>query len=100
MGIRDTNKAATRTKVLDAAKILFEAGGYEAATIRSIAAVAGMSTGAVFASFTDKADVYRAVYGHSPLSPEQGRQLVAVLRGEAKRPAWLLEMAAADKAAA
>ncbi len=35
--------------------------GYEAATIRDIAARAELSTGAVFASFTDKADLFNAV---------------------------------------
>jgi AcrR family transcriptional regulator len=68
-------KVATRAKVLDAAKVLFEAGGYEAATIRSIAHVAGMSTGAVFANFASKAEVYRALYGHAPVTPEIGRAL-------------------------
>lgn len=65
----------TRAKVLDAAKLLFEAGGYEAATIRSIAKCAGMSTGAVFANFADKAALYRELYGHAPISPELGRAL-------------------------
>ena len=35
--------------------------GYEAATIRDIAAAADLSTGAVFASFTDKADLFNEV---------------------------------------
>jgi AcrR family transcriptional regulator len=35
--------------------------GYEAATIRDIAARADLSTGAVFASFSDKADLFKAV---------------------------------------
>lgn len=77
---REEAKAATRAKVLDAAKVLFEAGGYEAATIRSIAAVAKMSTGAVFANFTCKAHVYRELYGHAPVSPELGRALLLAAR--------------------
>jgi AcrR family transcriptional regulator len=35
--------------------------GYEAATIRDIASEAGLSTGAVFASFIDKTDLFNAV---------------------------------------
>jgi AcrR family transcriptional regulator len=35
--------------------------GYEAATIRDIASQAGLSTGAVFASFIDKTDLFNAV---------------------------------------
>jgi len=51
-------KQQTRAKVLAAARRLFSEGGYEGATIRDIAAAAGMSTGAVFANFTDKADLF------------------------------------------
>jgi len=54
-------KQITYDKVLQAAKRLFIAQGYEASTIRDIAAEAGMSTGAVFANFTDKADLFHAV---------------------------------------
>jgi AcrR family transcriptional regulator len=54
-------KARTRTKILEAAKGLFMDRGYDAATIRDIAARAELSTGAVFASFTDKADLFNAV---------------------------------------
>lgn len=77
---RQYSKIATRAKVLQAGRELFETRGYEGSTIRAVARHAGMSTGAVFASFTDKADLYRAVYGHDPLTPEQGIKLAAALR--------------------
>jgi AcrR family transcriptional regulator len=51
-------KQQTRAKVLAAARRLFSESGYEGATIRDIAAAAGMSTGAVFANFTDKSDLF------------------------------------------
>lgn len=54
-------KLRTRQVVLEAAKRLFTQRGYEAATVRDIAAEAGMSTGAVFANFTDKADLFNEV---------------------------------------
>ena len=54
-------KLRTRQVVLDAAKRLFTERGYEAATVRDIATAAGMSTGAVFANFTDKADLFNEV---------------------------------------
>lgn len=54
-------KLQTRQRVLGAAKALFTERGYEGATIRDIAAAAGMSTGAVFASFTDKSDLFNEV---------------------------------------
>lgn len=54
-------KQATRAKVLSSARQLFSEQGYEGATIRDIAAAAGMSTGAVFANFTDKSDLFREI---------------------------------------
>ncbi len=54
-------KVRTRNKVLEAARALFMERGYDAATIRDIAARADLSTGAVFASFSDKADLFNAV---------------------------------------
>src|SRR5262249_25430007 len=54
-------KQQTRAKVLAAARTLFSERGYERATIRDIAAAAGMSTGAVFANFSDKSDLFREI---------------------------------------
>jgi AcrR family transcriptional regulator len=56
-------KQRTREKILASAKALFTEKGYEGATIRDIAAAAGMSTGAVFASFTDKSDLFNEIIG-------------------------------------
>lgn len=54
-------KQQTRQKVLQAARKLFSEQGYEGATIRDIASAAGMSTGAVFANFSDKSDLFREI---------------------------------------
>jgi AcrR family transcriptional regulator len=54
-------KQLTRTKLLQAARGMFADRGYEAATVRDIAAAADLSTGAVFASFADKADLFSEV---------------------------------------
>jgi AcrR family transcriptional regulator len=54
-------KQQTREKVLQAARDLFVERGYEGATIRDIARAAGMSTGAVFASFADKNELFDAI---------------------------------------
>jgi AcrR family transcriptional regulator len=59
--------------VLQAARSLFMERGYEAATIRDIAARADLSTGAVFASFSDKADLFKAV-----LAEDHERQVDAM----------------------
>ena len=58
---RQAAKVRTRQKVLEAARGLFAERGYEPATIRDIAKGAGMSTGAVFANFQDKAELFEAV---------------------------------------
>ena len=58
---RQAAKIRTRQKVLDAARALFAERGYDAATIRDIAKGAGMSTGAVFANFQDKAELFETV---------------------------------------
>lgn len=59
---RQQAKARTRVKVMQAARDLFGELGYDGATIRDIAKRAGMSTGAVFANFTDKTDLFEAIY--------------------------------------
>jgi AcrR family transcriptional regulator len=77
---RQLAKIATRQKVLEAAKSAFETHGYEAATIRWIALAAGMSTGAVFANFKDKGELYAEIYDHPPISPEVGARLMRAAR--------------------
>lgn len=59
---RQQAKARTRVKVMQAARDLFGELGYDGATIRDIAKRAGMSTGAVFANFSDKTDLFEAIY--------------------------------------
>lgn len=77
---RQIAKARTADKVLAAARAFFETRGYQEATIRRIAQAAGMSTGAVFANYQDKAELYAAAYGHPPISPEIGRAALLALR--------------------
>ena len=76
---RQLAKRRTAENVLRAARGGFEIQGYEKATIRSIAAAAGMSTGAVFANYADKAELYLAAFGHPPVSPETGRAAMIAL---------------------
>lgn len=60
-GVRAAGKERSRRKLLEAAKRLFMERGYDGATVRDIAAAANLSTGAVFASFSDKADLFNGV---------------------------------------
>jgi len=57
VGVRDDQKQATREKVLEAARDLFNETGYEETTIRAIAERAGVSVGSVFTTFASKAEV-------------------------------------------
>lgn len=63
MGVRAERAAKTRTQVVDAARKLFLAGGYERVTIRDIARSAGKSTGSVFCHFAGKEELFRECIG-------------------------------------
>lgn len=60
-GSRAARKLATRERVLSAARDLFDEVGYELATIRAIAARAGVSVGSVFTTFASKAEILSQV---------------------------------------
>lgn len=57
LGVREEQKQATREKVLEAARDLFNETGYDETTIRAIAERAGVSVGSVFTTFASKAEV-------------------------------------------
>jgi len=57
VGVRNDQKQATREKVLEAARDLFNDTGYDETTIRAIAERAGVSVGSVFTTFASKAEV-------------------------------------------
>lgn len=63
MGVREQQKQATRAKVLDAARELFDSDGYEETTIRAIAQKAGVSVGSVFTTFASKAEILGEIMG-------------------------------------
>jgi AcrR family transcriptional regulator len=60
-GSRQSQKAATRERVLDAARELFSSVGYQAATVRQIAQLAGVSVGSVFTTFASKGEILSQV---------------------------------------
>lgn len=61
MGERQARKAATRERVLAAARDLFEEQGYEPTTIRMVAERAGVSVGSVFTTFAGKSELLSQV---------------------------------------
>lgn len=61
MGARQERKLATRARVLEAARDLFDAAGYEETTLRMVAQRAGVSVGSVFTTFSGKAELLSQV---------------------------------------
>lgn len=57
MSIREQQKRASRARILAAARDLFQQHGYQATTVRMIAAEAGLSIGGLFSHFVDKLDI-------------------------------------------
>jgi len=55
---REQSKAATRDKLLDAARTVFAARGFHGASVEEIAAAAGYSTGALYSNFGGKEDLF------------------------------------------
>jgi AcrR family transcriptional regulator len=64
--LRQTQKEATRNRVIEAARELFDTQGYQGTTIRVIATHAGVSVGSVFTTFASKYDILSQVI-HSRL---------------------------------
>ncbi len=61
----DTDPAETRRRIIDAARHEFALRGYGAATNRAIAALSGVTTGAVYHHYNSKAELYRAVHAEA-----------------------------------
>lgn len=53
----------TRTRIMLAAQLTFRQKGYSEVSLRDLAAVAGLSTGAIFAHFDGKGALYEAAVG-------------------------------------
>ena len=82
---RQLAKAATRARLIAAARELFTEVGYFDTGIRDIAAAMNMSTGAVFNQVEDKAALWRLAMG-GPAPSEALAQEVALIM--AQRPGW------------
>lgn len=53
----DPTPKETRERLLDAAAVVFTEKGYDGTTVAEVARQAGLSTGAIYANFRDKADL-------------------------------------------
>jgi AcrR family transcriptional regulator len=59
--LRQTRKEATRNRVIQAARELFDTQGYQGTTIREIARHADVSVGSVFTTFASKGEILSQV---------------------------------------
>jgi AcrR family transcriptional regulator len=75
-----TKSDETRARILEAAIGLFQRRGFAAATMREIAAEAGMATGAAYYSFESKDAIVLAFYEHA--AQEMGPLLEEALAGK------------------
>lgn len=69
---RAEQRRMTQARILDAAARLFAEAGYERATIRAIAAAAGVDAGLVMHYFESKERLFRAVMHSAPGTPAGG----------------------------
>src|ERR1700694_2322343 len=58
---RQSQKEATRQRVMEAARELFDTQGYLGTTVREIARHAGVSVGSVFTTFASKGEILSQV---------------------------------------
>ena len=62
VGVRELSKQESQHKIMVAARQLFAEFGYERATLRQIAAKAGLTVGALFNHVTDKRDLIYLIF--------------------------------------
>lgn len=91
---RQLSKEKTRKKVFETARHFFIEKSYAEATIRDIAAAVEMSTGAVFASFTNKEELLAAILEQEHLDYEE--RLNVILRRDKTQQESLVELLAVD----
>lgn len=68
-GKRDEKRRVTRQKLIETARTLFDKRGFDGTGMRAVASQAGVSTGAIFANFASKEDLWSAVYGRDYVPP-------------------------------
>ncbi len=78
---------ATRSRILDAAELLFQARGVSRTTLHDIATAAGVTRGAVYWHFEDKSDVFNGMLDRVILPMEPEAQALADENGQPVLPA-------------
>lgn len=89
---RDTQAAETRSRILGAAKELFQSDGFDRVTINKLANAAGVSMPTIYALFKSKRGVLQSLIDHA-LPPEQLATLVEDVMQESSPKKWLTNTA-------
>jgi AcrR family transcriptional regulator len=84
---RQARKEATQARILDVARLHFERGGFEGASIRAIASESGVATGTVLLHFTDKTGLLHAAL-YEDLEKAIARCLAAKTQGPLLNRLW------------
>ena len=92
LGVRELSKQESQHKIMVAARELFAELGYDRATLRQIAAKAGLTVGALFNHVTDKRDLIYLIFNEEVstvvdlalMSPRPYQTLAAKLRSIAE----------------
>src|ERR1700734_4396858 len=71
-GSRAEQRPRAEARILDAASRVFVTAGYERATIRAVAAAAGVDAGLVMHYFGSKQELFRRVIGAAPVPEVSG----------------------------
>ena len=78
--LREAQKALTRSRIIDAAALVFEREGYSGASIGLITTEAAINRATFYLHFPDKSAVFREVIAHDRLHlDEYWRELTAAL---------------------
>lgn len=83
MGVKAERAAATRTRLVTAARELFAAQGYGATSTEAILAAAGVTRGALYHHFADKQALFAAVCEDLHAEAEQMIEADADAQGSA-----------------
>ena len=88
---RTAKAEQTRAGIVDAALRLFEAGGYDATTMRAIADEAGVSLGSAYYYFSGKEELVQAFYDRIQVDHTKAAEAVLEQPGFADRLRGVLE---------
>src|SRR5437763_6344829 len=70
--LRDQQKAMTRQRLLEAAEAVFARRGFHGASVDEIAREAGATTGALYANFAGKEDLFLELLDHTMAQDVRG----------------------------